>query len=107
MPFVTRLTFKSGDGEVLESVVSGIKRRAERKGVELRGPHPEPPRRLTVAQHKGVAAEDTFDPWHYTVYTRTVEVVGHGGFARTLAEREYPDRVHVEVDVGQLTQTGT
>lgn len=107
MPFVTRLTLESGDGDVLESVVGDIKRQAERKGVELRGPHPEPPRRLSVSQHKGVGARGTFDPWRYTVYTRLIEVVGHGEFARALAEREYPDRVHVRADVEQLNQTGT
>ncbi|PSP16879.1 hypothetical protein BRC62_05435 [Halobacteriales archaeon QH_10_67_13] len=74
MPFVTRLTLESGDGDVLD---------------------------------RGVGARGTFDPWRYTVYTRLIEVVGHGEFARALAEREYPDRVHVRADIEQLNQTGT
>lgn len=106
MPFVTRLTLESGDSDLLEAVVADIKRQAERKGVELKGPHPEPPRQLTVAQHKRTAAEGTFDPWTYTIYARVIEVIGHGGFARGLAERRYPDRIHVRADIEQLTQTG-
>lgn len=98
MPFVTRLTFRSGDADRLESVVSDLKRRAERKGVELRGPHAEPPERYRVPQQKRVDG-GTFDPWRYTVYTRVLEVVDHNEFARTVAERDYPDRIHVTAEI--------
>ena len=105
MPFVTRLTFQSGDSDRLESVVSRLKARAERKGVELRGPHAEPPSRYRVPQHKGVG-QGTFDVWGYTVYTRVVEVVDHNEFARQAAERDYPDSIHVTADVEQFSQAG-
>lgn len=42
MPFVTRLTLQSGDRDSLERVASKIKRLASTKGVEMRGPNPEP-----------------------------------------------------------------
>jgi len=101
MPFVTRLTLSSGDGDRLDSVVDDIKHRAERKGVELKGPHPKPPTRLTVPQHKGGGSGGTFGDWQYTVYTRVVEIVGHDEFARETAQRRYPDRIHVTVDIQQ------
>jgi len=105
MPFVTRLTFRSGDGNSLESVVSELKMRAERKGVELRGPHAEPPTRYRVPQHKGIG-QGRFDPWGYTVYTRVIEVVDHNEFARQATERDYPDSIHVTADVEQFSRTG-
>lgn len=99
MPFVTRLTYQSGDGDRLESTVQSVKHQAEQKGVELRGPHAEPPTRYRVPQHKGVAGSDTFDPWQYTVYSRVLEIIEHTAFARELAERDYPDSIHVSVAV--------
>jgi len=106
MPFVTRLTVKSGDGNVLEAVVGEIKSRAERKGVQLKGPHPRPPTRHSVPLYKGMAAQGTFDSWDYTVYTREIEIVDHNEFARQVAGRDYPDSIHIAVDVEQFSQTG-
>lgn len=106
MPFVTRLTLKSGDGERLESVVEDIKARAERKGVELKGPHPKPPDRQTVPLHKGCTDEEMFDTWEYTVYTRTIEIVDHNEFARDVTQGEYPDSIHIAADIEQFNQAG-
>jgi len=106
MPFVTRLTLRSGDGDLLDSVVSDIKERAERKGVELKGPHPKPPIRHSVRQHKGVAGRGTFGAWEYTVYSRVIEIVDHNEFAREVAEQPYPDRIHITADIEQFSQTG-
>lgn len=106
MPFVTRLTLKSGDGSLLESVVDDLKVQAERKGVELRGPHPKPPRKFSVPLYKAGRGSGTFDPWKYTVYTRVVEIVGHDEFARTVTERSYPDRIHITADIEQFSQAG-
>lgn len=105
MPFVTRLTLKSGDGDVLESVVSDIKRRAERKGVELKGPHPKPPTHHSVPLYRRLD-DDPFDTWGYTVYTRTVEIIDHNEFAREVAEQNYPDSIHISADIEQFSQTG-
>jgi ribosomal protein S10 len=106
MPFVTRLTLKSGDGDRLEAVVGDIKERAERKGVELKGPHPEPPTRHSVPQYRGLPSDGTFAPWSYTVYTRVIEIVDHNEFAREVAERAYPDSIHISADIEQFSQAG-
>lgn len=106
MPFVTRLTLKSGDGELLDSVVSDIKDRAERKGVELKGPHPKPPSRHSVPQYKRVDSDESFASWDYTVYTRVIEIIDHNEFARNVAEQEYPSRIHITADIEQFNQTG-
>ncbi len=99
MAFRTRITFKSGDGNRLDSVVDDIVSRAERKGVQLRGPHVEPVTKVSVPQYKGLPAQGTFEPWSYTVYTRFIEIVDHNEFVRTLTNEGFPDSLHVTVDV--------
>ena len=106
MPFVTRLSLRSGDGELLDAVVDGIKKRAERKGVELKGPHPKPPTRYTVPLQKGLDRGETFGSWEYTVYTRVIEIVDHNQFAREVAEQSYPDPIHITADIEQFSQAG-
>jgi ribosomal protein S10 len=106
MPFVTKLTLESGDRHRLEDVVTMIKETAARKGVELKGPHPHPPDELRVPQSKRLVDDgDRFQPWNYTVYTRTIEIVGHDEFARSVAERDFPDGVHVSAEIEQRRQT--
>ena len=106
MPFVTKLQLHSGDGDALEGVVTDIKERAERKGVELKGPHAKPPTRLRVPQHKRVDGDGSFDTWEYTVYRRSLEIIGHDEFARTVTERPYPDSVHVSAEIEQVRAAG-
>lgn len=106
MPFVTRVTLRSGDGNRLDDVVGDIKARAERKGVELKGPHPKPPARLAVPQYKTSERSDTFDTWDYTVYRRVIEIVDHNEFAREVTEQTYPDSIHVAADIEQYSQVG-
>lgn len=106
MPFVTRLTLQSGDGELLDSVVSDIKEQAERKGVELKGPHPKPPEYVRVPQYKGGPSQGTFEPWEYTVYRRLIEIVDHNEFARQVTERDYPSSIHISANIEQYTQSG-
>lgn len=108
MPFVTTLTLQSGDRDVLERVARGIKRRAERKGVELRGPHAESPVDVSVPQAKRLDADGgSFGSWQYTVYERRMEVVGHDEFARNVASRERPEGVHLDVDVERVSTPGS
>jgi ribosomal protein S10 len=107
MPFVTKLTFASGDRRLLDDVVDDVKARAERKGVELKGPHPQPPADYRVPLSETLTtAGETLDTWRYTVYTRTIEIVGHDDFARSVAGEEFPDRIHVEAEVEQTRQLG-
>ncbi|MFB6074515.1 MAG: 30S ribosomal protein S10 [Haloarculaceae archaeon] len=108
MPFVTRLTLQSGDRHRLDEVVDGIKERAARKGVELKGPHPRPPDHLRVPQSKTLGPGDRrFESWDYTVYTRTIEIVGYEAFARSVAGRQYPPGIHVQAEVEQRSQLGS
>ncbi|MDS0277217.1 uS10/mL48 family ribosomal protein [Halomicroarcula sp. S1AR25-4] len=108
MPFVTTLTLTSGDRHRLDDVVADIKERAERKGVELKGPHPKSPDELRVPQSKTLGPDGgRFDPWNHTVYTRTIEIVGYETFARSVTEEAFPDGVHVDVGVEQRTQLGS
>jgi ribosomal protein S10 len=107
MPFVTKLTLQSGNRTLLEDVVSDIKDRASRKGVELKGPHPLPPEDYRVPQYKRLTGDGgQFDPWSYTVYTRTIEIIGHDEFARSVAGKDFPTGIHVEADVEQRGQLG-
>lgn len=112
MTFVTKLTFQSGDRAVLDDVVSSVATFVERKGAELKGPHPRPPKALGVPQYKRTtgtdsATGDSFSPWKYTVYTRTLEIVGHDDVARQVTERSFPEGVHVEVELEQIRSMGS
>jgi len=106
MPFVTKLTLESGDRHLLDDVVATIKEAAARKGVEFKGPHPEPPDDLRVPQSKTLVGDAEFDSWGYTVYTRTIEIVGHDDFARSIAHRDFPDGIHVAAEIEQQRQMG-
>jgi ribosomal protein S10 len=102
MPFVTKLTFQSGDRQLLDDVVDDIKTTAARKGVEHKGPHPQPPDDFRVPQSKTLLdGSGRFEAWNYTVYTRTLEIVGHDEFARSIAGRELPEAISAEVEVDQ------
>ncbi|UPM42099.1 uS10/mL48 family ribosomal protein [Halocatena salina] len=107
MTFVTTLRFTSGDRHVLDSVVNDIKQTARRKGVELKGPHSKPPEDLRVPQSKCPGRDSKeFRPWRYTIYTRTIHILGHGEFARDTAARDFPDDIYVEADVDRITGGG-
>ncbi|WP_255150634.1 uS10/mL48 family ribosomal protein [Halorarius halobius] len=106
MPFVTKLTFQSGDRDALDRVVDDIKHSAEQKGVELKGPHPKPTSDLHVPQKKRLDATEGFDNWRYTVYSREIEIHGNDEFARQVAGDDYPSSIHIEADVKQTRGMG-
>lgn len=108
MTFVTRLTLQSGDRAALEGVVDDIKATAERKGAPLKGPHSHPPEKLSVPQLCRLHADDDrrFSSWTYTVFTRELEIHGHDDLARDIAARDFPDSIHVEVEVEQIHGAG-
>lgn len=106
MTFVTELRLESGDRRALESVVEEIRSTAERKGAEFKGPHTPPPDSLSVPLYGRLENGDSVGNWDYTVYTRTVEIVGHDEFARSVATRSFPNQVHVEADVRAVSQAG-
>lgn len=106
MTFVTKLRFESGDRAALESVVTGLKKMVERKGAECKGPHSAPPERVRVPQHARLAPGDEFPPWEYTVYSRSVEIHGNDEVARRAGHMEFPDSVHVEIEIEQKQPLG-
>jgi small subunit ribosomal protein S10 len=103
MPFVTKLALTSGDRGALERVVGDIKETAARKGVEFGGPHASQPRQQRAPQSKRLSTTGgRFSDWTYTIYSRTIEIVGHDEFARSVAGGEFPAGVHVEIDIEQV-----
>jgi len=106
MTFVTTLELESGDRRALDAVVADIKETVERKGAEFKGPHTPPPDTLSVPLYDGLEAGGQYESWSYTVYTRTVEIVGHDELASAIATRAFPDQIHVEADVRSIQQSG-
>ncbi|XVH31056.1 30S ribosomal protein S10 [Haloferacaceae archaeon DSL9] len=106
MTFVTKLTFQSGDRATLEHTVSELKAYLERKGAECKGPHSAPPQRLRVPQYRALAPGDEFPRWTYTVYTRRLEIHGADHIARDVGHREFPESLHVEIEVEQKKPLG-
>jgi small subunit ribosomal protein S10 len=99
MSFVTRMTFQSGDREALDGVVADVRGTLERKGAQFNGPHSRPTQTLSVPMYADVDSDRTFDDWTHTVFTRTVELVGHDSLARELTERSFPESIHLSVEV--------
>ena len=107
MPFVTTLTLESGDREGLDALTAEIRRFAERKGAEFRGPHTSPPERLHVPLYDRLAAPvNRTGTWTYTVFQRRIEIVGHDEVARAIADWNFPPDVHVQVEVSQVRSAG-
>ena len=106
MTFVTKLRFQSGDRAVLDDVVADLKEHLARKGAECKGPHASPRERLSVPQYRNLAPGDRYEPWSYTVYTRQMEIHGNDHIARDVGHREFPESVHVEIEVEQKKPLG-
>ena len=109
MPFVTRLVLSSGDRGALDEVVDELKRSAERKGVDLRGPHTAPPAHYTVPLFRRSVADDRrrYSGWSYTVYERTLEFTGHDETVRSLVGWDLPRGVRRTVEVKPVRQAGS
>ncbi|MHB9288279.1 30S ribosomal protein S10 [Halobacteriales archaeon Cl-PHB] len=106
MPFVTTLRLASGDRNRLEAVVNEVKKDASRKGAELKGPHPKPPEEHRVPMQRCLSPGESYDTWSYSVYVRVLEIVGHDDFARSVAQRDLPDSIHVTAEIEQVRQLG-
>ena len=108
MPFVTTIRLESGDRAALDDLVDDIRGTAERKGVELRGPHTSPPSSHRVPLYRRLTGDGSrFSPWDYTVYERVVELTGHDDTVRRIVGQEPPKGVHVEVSVDQVRSVGS
>jgi ribosomal protein S10 len=106
MTFVTKLSFQSGDRAVLDDLVSDLKRTVERKGAECKGPHSSPPEYVRAPQYRTLNPGDEYSPWEFTIYSRKLEIHGNETVARRIAGREFPDSVHVEIEVDQKKPLG-
>jgi len=106
MTFVTKLTFASGDRDVLAETVQDLKSTLERKGAECKGPHAAPAESVRVPLYKRLRAGDEFSPWTYDVYKRRMEIHGADDIAREVVARDFPDSIHVEVEVDQKKPLG-
>lgn len=110
MSFVTTLRLTGGDRAALDAVVEEIRETVERKGAESKGPHTFPPDQYSVPLYKrsppGDDGGDTFGRWRYSVYRRELEIVGYQDLARSLAAGDYPESVHVAVEVERRPGVG-
>lgn len=108
MPFVTRLVLSSGDRGALDGVVDDLKRAAERKGLDLRGPHTRSPETYQVPLFRRTAPDDDrrYPAWPYTVYERVLEFTGHDETVRTLLDRDVPRGVRRRVEIRQVRSAG-
>jgi len=106
MTFVTKLSFASGDRDVLAETVQELKSTLERKGAECKGPHATPAETVRVPLYKQLRAGDEFSPWSYDVYERSMEIHGADDIAREVVARDFPDSIHVEVEVDQKKPLG-
>ncbi|MFC7166538.1 uS10/mL48 family ribosomal protein [Halospeciosus flavus] len=108
MTFVTKLTLESGDRDTLDRVVEDIRDTVRRKGAELKGPHSEPPRENYVPLYKSLDGDEseTFRSWHYTVYRRELEILGHDDLAREIMEWDYPDSISISADIERRRTVG-
>lgn len=108
MPFVTTLRLQSGDRTALDDFVGGLRTAAERKGVELHGPHTSQPETYRVPLYRRTAsASGRYPPWEYTVYERVVDLAGHDEAVRQVAGRDPPPGIHVEVSVDRVRSIGS
>ena len=106
MTFFTKLAFASGDRTVLAETVDELKADLERKGTECKGPHASPPETVRVPQYKQLRPGDEFSPWTYDVYKRSMEIHGADTVAREVVARDFPDSIHVEVEVDHKKPLG-
>ena len=106
MPFVTTLSLRSGDRTALDAVVEDVRETARRKGVELKGPHTDPPVECAAPLYWAPDDSKPFGTWQYSVYERRIRIVGHAEIAREIAGTERPNSVHTEVDVEQVRSAG-
>jgi len=106
MTFVTKLRFQSGNRYELESAVDDLKAMIERKGAECKGPHADPPEQIAVPQHRRLQPGEEFPAWDYTVYSRKLEIHGNDHIAREVGHMDFPESLHVEIEVEQKKPLG-
>ena len=108
MPLVTTVTVWSGDRAALDDFVDDVVTTAERKGIEVKGPHTRPPQTYRVPLYKRAdPSAGRYSPWEYTVYERSLRLSGHDDSVRQIAGHELPRSVRLEIDISQIRSTGS
>lgn len=95
------LRLTSGDRTALEGVVEDLRETVRRKGARLTGPHSDAPERYHLPLYERLDGDRDrrFGEWTHTVYVRRMTVADRDDIARSLLDREYPDSVHVDVEL--------
>ncbi|WP_313694902.1 uS10/mL48 family ribosomal protein [Halorarum halobium] len=107
MTFVTKLRFQSGDRAALDDTVDGLRDMLERKGAECKGPHTEPSEHVRVPLYDTLAPGSVLGEWSYELFSRRIEIHGNDHIAREVGHMDFPDSVHVEIELEQREQVGT
>ncbi|MFW6153442.1 MAG: 30S ribosomal protein S10 [Halobacteriota archaeon] len=102
MPYRTHLELTSGDRIALDATIDRIRTMVERKGASLAGPHTRPTEEVEVPLFKSHRGEGRFESWHYAIYRRELEVIGHEGVARELAAFDLPASIHVSLTIEDI-----
>ena len=102
MPFVTKISFSSGDRDVLAETAEKIQTLLDKKGGEYNGPHPIPAETVTVPLYQQLRVGEEFSSWRYSVFRRVIEIHGSNNIARDVLAQTFPDSLHVAVEIGKL-----
>ena len=106
MTFVTKLRFQSGDRAALDDTVNSLRSMLERKGAECKGPHTEPAERVRAPLYEGLSSGEELGEWSFEVFARRLEIHGNDHIAREVGHMDFPDTVHVEIEVEQKKPLG-
>lgn len=108
MPFITTVTLKSGDRQTLDAIVKEMRDAAERKGIELKGPHSRSPQSYRVPLFESLSNTNTeTGVWDYTVFERVIQLSGHNETVRQFMDWEFPPSIQVEVSVDRVRSIGS
>jgi len=106
MTFVTKLSFASGDHDVLAETVQDLKSTLERKGAGVRVHTPRPPRPSAFHFTNSSAPATSSRRGTTTCTSALMEIHGADDIAREVVGRDFPDSIHVEVEVDQKKPLG-
>ena len=101
MAFVTKIFLSSGDRRALNETIEDIKKTIQQKGAEYNGPHAAPIKNITVPLYQQLQTGPEFSSWGYSVFRQSIEIHGANDVARDVVDRNFPDSLHIEVEIGK------
>ena len=72
MPFVTKISFSSGDRDVLAETVERIRTLLDKKGADYNGPHSIPAETVTVPLYQQLRVGEEFSSWEPVIEKSTM-----------------------------------